>query len=153
MLGPVGNQVIRLSVPGTLQYRDLVLRVVSSSCKLAHGRQSDGDAEARARLEAFDNQVVSAAGEVFNNIAIHGYRGARTGDVEIEIETGPEQMVLRFADTGESFDPSAEAPPDLAGLPESHMGLYIVRSFVDAVSYEPSIGDGQPNRLILTKRF
>ncbi len=52
-------------------------------------------------------------------------------------------------DDGVSFDPAAVPVPDLDGLPESGMGLYIIRSFVDDLSYEP----GPPNALRFIKFF
>jgi serine/threonine-protein kinase RsbW len=145
--------VIRILVPGTLLYRDVVLRVVASSCKLARGKWSIAQRARQGPEDRFDNQVVSAASEVFNNIAIHGYGDSRTGNVEIELDIAEDAITLRFADTGKSFDPRVVAPPNLGSLPESHMGLFIVRSFVDEVSYTPGDGSDQPNRLFLVKRY
>jgi serine/threonine-protein kinase RsbW len=97
--------------------------------------------------EEFEAQTLSAFGEAFNNIAIHGYRAA-PGDVEIEIESDEEGIVIRLIDTGSSFDPGCVAVPDMANLPESGMGLFIINSFMDEVDYRP----GKPNILRLAKR-
>jgi serine/threonine-protein kinase RsbW len=56
-------------------------------------------------------------------------------------------------DTGSDFDPSREAMPDLSMLPESHMGLYIMRSFMDEVTYSAGKPPTRPNVLTLTKRY
>lgn len=98
--------------------------------------------------EEFEAQTLSAFGEAFNNIAIHGYRGGTPGDVDIEIETDEEGIVIRLMDTGSSFDPNCVAVPDMADLPESGMGLFIINSFMDEVDYRP----GRPNVLRLAKR-
>lgn len=147
--------MIRLSVPGTLLHRELVLRVVASSCKLLRlqraGTQNPSHSEEHDTQ--FDSKVVSAVGEAFNNIAIHGYRDGGTGAVDIEIHVDGDLMTLRLADTGERFDLAAETAVALPTLPESHMGLYILRSFMDEVRYEPGSGSGRPNVMVLTKRY
>lgn len=145
--------MIRLSVPGTLPHRDLVLRVVASSCKLLRSHRARTQETSHSEHHDFDNEVVSAVGEVFNNIAIHGYAGGTTGNVEIEIEIEESRLILRFADTGKSFDLLADTAATLPNLPESHMGLYIVRSFMDEVRYEVGNGANKPNVLTLAKRY
>jgi serine/threonine-protein kinase RsbW len=148
------TDMIRLSVPGTLRYRDLVLRVVTSSCKLvrtlAMGRQ-----ETRPESQDFDDKVVSAVGEAFNNVAIHAYRDVSPGAVAFEIEVSADGITLRMSDTGRAFEPTVEVQrqPDLATLPESHMGLFIMRSCMDKVTYRPGGSPATPNLLTLTKRF
>jgi len=153
--------MIRLSVPGTLKYRALVLRVVASSCKLlrseAQGLQEASHELQALQAEEFDAQVVSAIGEAFNNIAIHGYRPGSVGDVQIEIGPLPDGIELCMMDHGVTFDLSLAEPkrpsnePDQ--LPESGMGLYIIRSFMDTVAYRAGAGPEQPNVLRLTKRY
>jgi serine/threonine-protein kinase RsbW len=145
--------MIRLSVPGELAYRDVVLRVVASSCKLMRSRQhGTQEASHEDHDGELATQVVSAVSEVFNNIAIHGYRNRAPGNVDVEIEVTDDELTLRLSDTGASFDLAAVRPPALAALPESHMGLYIVRSFMDDVRYEPGDGATRPNVLTLIKR-
>jgi serine/threonine-protein kinase RsbW len=130
--------VIRLSVPGTLEYRDVAMRVVSAASKLVQpGR----------RGTKFDVEVVSAFGEAFNNIAIHGYQD-EPGEVEVEIELEADGLTLRISDRGRSFDPLDVPDPELDDLPERGMGLFIIRSFVDRMVYTP----GDPNVLELEKR-
>ena len=141
-------------MPGTLRYRDLVLRVVTSSCKLVRALAT-AKQEARPEAQEFDDKVVSAVGEAFNNVAIHAYRGVPAGAVEFEIDVSADGITLRMSDTGRAFEPSVEVQrqPDLATLPESHMGLYIMRSCMDKVTYRPGGFPTTPNLLTLTKRF
>lgn len=145
--------MIGLSVPGTLQYRDVVLRVVTSACKLVRALAS-AKQEASRESQEFDDKVVSAVGEAFNNVAIHAYRDVPAGAVALEIDVSAEGIAIRMADTGHVFEPAAavERQPDFATLPESHMGLFIMRSCMDKVTYRPGSG-GMPNQLTLTKRF
>jgi serine/threonine-protein kinase RsbW len=141
--------VIRLRVPGRLRYRDLAVRVVAAACKLV-GTDADAAASGVGRLSrAFDDEVVSAFGEAFNNIAIHGYPVDPAGDVEIEIEPSREAIEIQIKDFGVSYDFRDVPDPDLDALPESGLGIFIIKSFVDAISYRP----GRPNVLSLTKKF
>jgi serine/threonine-protein kinase RsbW len=131
--------VILLRVPGTLEYRNLVLRAVSEACRIAQHDEWEG-----ASLEA---QTVSALGEAFNNIAIHGYPDGPPGEVVVEIGWTHDEIVMKITDTGLSFDPEQVELPDLDALPEGGMGLFIIRSFMDAVDYQ----SGPPNVLRLVK--
>ena len=94
-------------------------------------------------------------GEAFNNVAIHAYRDVSPEAVEIEIDVSPGGITIRMSDTGHVFEPAAEVQrqPDLATLPESHMGLFIMRSCMDKVTYRPGVPPSVSNQLTLTKRF
>jgi serine/threonine-protein kinase RsbW len=146
--------IIRLSVPGSLGYRDVVLRVVTAACRVVRG-MAMGKQEPSREGHEFDDKVVSALGEAFNNVAIHAYRGVTPGAVELEIQASAEGITLHMSDTGRPFEPADEAKrtPALDSLPESHMGLYIMRSCMDKVTYRPGTPGKAPNQLTLTKRF
>lgn len=138
-----GGRLITLSVPGSLVYRDVAVRVIGSAARLL--RAAGGDAPELS--DEFTSQVVSAFGEAFNNLVIHGYDGVPPGRIEMEArcEGGVFEVVLR--DTGRPFDPSShDAPPD--ELPEGGMGLFIMRSFMDELRYVA----GPPNELTMVKR-
>jgi serine/threonine-protein kinase RsbW len=143
--------VVRLAVPGTLLYRDLVLRVVASVCRLVR-RNMETTQEASRRVEDFDDKVVSAVGEAFNNIAIHAY-DASHGDAEIEVEFDQDRLIVRLLDTGEGFNISAEVAHDpRETLRESYMGLEIMLACMDDVSYTRG-GPTTPNVLTMTKCY
>jgi len=140
-----GCNIICLEVPGKIEFRDMVLRTVSSACKLVIP-----DAGARgSRGSEFSAHLVSAVGEAYNNIVLHGYAGREAGSVKMQIENCSEWMRVIIKDSGASFDPSQAAPPDLDSLPESGLGVFIMRSFVDEVTYVA----GPPNVLTLLKRL
>lgn len=144
--------MMKLSVPGTLRYRDVVLRVVASACKLMRTLSSPKQDPSRDS-DGFDDKVVSAVGEAFNNVAIHAYRDRPAGSVDIEFELAEAGITIRIVDHGRRFEPKREKLPDLEALPESHMGLYIMRSFMDEVTYQPGPEDGVANVLTMSKRF
>src|SRR5262249_50811236 len=141
--------MIRLRVPGRLRYRDLAVRVVAAACKLV-GADGDISTSGSSRIgREFDNEVVSAFGEAFNNIAIHGYRGRNPGEVEIEIDPRKDGIRIELRDFGKSYDFEEAPAPNLEAMPESGLGIYIIKSFVDEVTYKA----GNPNVLSLTKRL
>jgi serine/threonine-protein kinase RsbW len=130
--------VIRIQLPAQLAYRDLVLRTTSAMCTLS-GRPRAG----------FRHQVVTAVSEAFNNVVLHAYAGRSPGQLALEIEPRQEGLRIVMTDDGTPFDPPAVPVPDLGALPESGMGLFIIRSFMDEVVYTP----GPPNVLVLVKSF
>jgi serine/threonine-protein kinase RsbW len=125
---------------GTLDHRDVTLRAVSAACKLVT-RKPQG-----ATWNEFRMQVVSAVGEAFNNIVLHGYDGRGDGEIEIEIRATLDRITIAMRDYGSSFDPTKVPLPDFDALPESGWGLFIIRAFMD-ISYTP----GSPNVLTLSK--
>ena len=140
-----GCNIVRLEVPGIIQYRDMVLRTLSATCKLM--TQNSG---ARGSLKSlFVAHLVSAVGEAYNNIALHGYEGRDAGLIRMQIEQGSDSIRVVLEDTGTSFDPAQAITPDLDALPESGLGVFIMRSFVDEVEYVA----GTPNVLTLFKRL
>lgn len=146
--------MIHLCVPGELTYRDLVTRAVTKICAVAAAKRlgASGSAppppEAAEELE-FSHEMVSAVGEAFNNIVIHGYEGTLDSAVTVVMRTHDDCVEVELRDDGQSFDPDSVEEPDLAGLPEGGMGLYIIRSFVDEIRYAA----GRPNVLLLRKYF
>lgn len=102
--------------------------------------------------DEFDSQVISAFGEAFNNIALHGYADRPCGEIAIEIDIAPDSITIHMADTGRTYDPFGVPAPPLERLPESGMGLYIIKSFMDSVTYSPGNPPEKPNVLCLHKR-
>lgn len=137
--------MIRLSVPGTLVYRDVAVRVVGSAARIL---RCDAPQQGSDLADEFASQIVSAFGEAFNNLVIHGYRGMTPGRVDIEARNVNGVFELELRDHGRAFDPSShrEMPDE---LPEGGMGLFIMRSFVDELRY----CEGPPNVLTMVKRI
>jgi serine/threonine-protein kinase RsbW len=93
-------------------------------------------------------QVVSAVGEAFNNIVLHGYSGRREGSVDLRIQTRRGHIRIELRDWGSGFDPTDVPAPAFDTLPESGLGLYIMQSFME-MAYRV----GRPNLLTLSKRY
>ena len=132
--------LVRIQMLGRLQHRDVTLRSVSAACKLVTGRP------ATPAWNEFQMHVVTAVGEAFNNIVLHGYDGRDDGVIDLEIRTRPHHISVELRDWGVSFDPADAPLPDLDTLPESGLGLFIMKAFV-SIRYRP----GHPNVLVLSK--
>jgi serine/threonine-protein kinase RsbW len=139
------RQAIHLTVVGQLAQRDVALRTVSEACRVVLGRTRRATNQ-RGLLDS----VISAVGEAFNNIAVHGYRDEKPGPVEIDVGVDRRgRLAVEMRDYGRSFDPRNAIPPDLDALPESGMGIFIMNGVMDEVVYRP----GRPNVLTLVKRL
>jgi serine/threonine-protein kinase RsbW len=144
--GSQSGMLIQLSMLGRVQHRDVVLRAVSAACKLVRDRPDPSTED--AEWNAFRMQVVTAVSEAFNNIVLHAYAGREDGIIEMKIRTRRNYISIELRDFGDSFDPARVPPPDLDRLPESGLGIYIIKELMD-LSYRP----GRPNVLVLTKRL
>lgn len=150
--------MVRLTIPAQLCFKDLAFAAVLAAV----------DAEADAPDAEVRDQIVSALGEAINNVVLHAYRGVRGGHIEIDVNASPGEVEIRMQDRGRGFDPPEISPYDvsraetwgvgldameeLERLPESGMGLFIMRSFMDEVTYTRG-GNGRPNVLVLRKRW
>lgn len=147
------SRMVKLSVPAILPYRDVVLGAVASMCRLVRsGVPPEQEASHTKVDENFADKIVSAVGEAFNNIVLHAYAGSHRGKVDIEIEIQDDAVTIRLFDTGKGFDPLDEREPDLDSLPESQLGLYIMKNFADGMTYQRGVPP-LPNVLTLTKRL
>ena len=140
------REIVLLSVPASLAYRQLACRAVSAVAGLCVGAFGGASPTVARR---FTNELVSAVGEAFNNVVLHAYADSAQGTVDLELAWSSAQVVVELHDTGASFDFDAVRDPDLNALHEKGVGVYIIRSFVDRAEYR----SGTPNVLVLTKRL
>lgn len=134
-------QEVSLEVPARLECRNVVMRTLSAVCRLATAA-GDGARD-------FGVDVLSAVGEAYNNIVLHGYAGRKGGSVQMRIHNCANYVRVELRDMGESFDPMQAPKPDLEALPESGIGIFLMRAMMDEVSYVA----GCPNVLTLVKRL
>lgn len=143
--------MIRLKVPCSLEYRDVALRVVAGACKLVRPRRST---DPRPEDQDFDDQVVTGFGEAFTNVVLHG-GCPEAAELEVEIEIHPDHLTIRLMDQGKPFELGAVPAPNLDELPESGLGVHIMRSWMNEVSYRAGEAGSprSPNVLSMTKRL
>lgn len=117
-------------VPGQLDFRDLVGRMVGDVCRRV---------EHDARCIGIEWRVLSAFNEAFNNIVEHAY-AETPGDVEVAIQVESDRVVLRLIDRGQGFNfddaGARDEPPEFDSLSEGGMGLFIIRRAMSEVFYE-----------------
>ena len=135
----MGDQ-LSITVPCDLRYRDALGALIKHVCTQLERESAD---------PGLGVQVLSAYNEAFNNLALHAY-DQQDGSVELLLEVDAAQLALVLRDRGQSFDFDAVGAPDLHALPESGLGIFIIRSFMNEVRYEPKI-DGETNVLRMVK--
>ena len=146
---------IRLTVPGTLRYRAIAVRVVGEACRLVSSsvQRDPDDSLVHDVRDPFDTAVISAFMEIFNNIAIHAYKRKGGGVIELTLTPTERELTIEVRDHGHPFDIENVAPLpselDEDSLPEGGMGIHIAKTMLDEMTYEP----GPPNLWRLCKRL
>lgn len=95
-------------------------------------------------------ELVLAVNEAIINILIHGYQDV-PGEVSIKLTQKGEDIEVRLVDSAPAFDPTSVPPPEL-NLPLEQrsaggLGVHMMRSFVDELSYQRT--NGSHNELIM----
>jgi serine/threonine-protein kinase RsbW len=130
---------LRIEVPCLLKYRDAAGALIAQIC----GRLEQSGADTGLR-----DQVISAFNEAFNNLAMHS---GRTAPVLIDVEVSEGELAIEMRDRGRPFNYDEVPPPDLDMLPESGLGLFIMRSFM-TVDYRPG-HTGEENVLRMVRQL
>jgi serine/threonine-protein kinase RsbW len=123
---------LSIRVPCDLRYRNAVGALIQQVC----GRlEQEGAAPGMGFL------VVSAFNEAFNNLAQYAYPDGG-GLVEVELELTATRLVVVLNDWGRSFDFESVSEPNMEDLPESGLGIFIIRAAMDEVEYTPGPAGG-----------
>lgn len=130
-----------ITLPSDLRYRDAVGALIQQICSRLR-------AEDTGQMLGF--QVVSAFNEAFNNLCRYAYGGHGQGEIEILLEIYPDELVIELRDEGRIFDFDSVEMPDLLEMPESGLGIFIIRSFMTEVEYRPGT-DGAKNVLRMVR--
>ena len=124
---------IRLTVPGTLRYRDVAVRIVAEAARLVScsSQRSPNDPLDHDVRDPFDTAVVSAFMEIFNNVAIHAYQRKGGGSIEIAITPGERYQTLPFV------RPGGDILLKMEGWPKVERVLQIVDA-IEAIGIDPA---------------
>ena len=114
--------------------RDSILEVIASSVTALARRDGWG--------ESLAFKVNLVLEELTTNILSHGgEQGRPSPDIEIEIVTRGDALVIEVSDDGRPFDPMNDAPPapvvdeNTTIAPLGGMGLRLVMRMVDSITY------------------
>jgi serine/threonine-protein kinase RsbW len=102
--------------------------------------------------QVFDTEL--ALSEAVVNVIKHTYRFEPTQTVYLTILWEPEERACTFLleDSGKTVSPEKMLSRDLDDLKDHGLGVYIIKSLMDEVTYSPR-EDGSGNRLTMKKRF
>ena len=121
-----------------------------------------------AAFRAFINEACNAANiddetcydiklavdEACANIIQHGYAELEPGSINLSLQYGVKQFVVRLTDYGHPFEPSEPPAPDtkaaFEGGDPGGFGLYFIYRSMDVVTYDTAAGC---NTLTLIKRL
>ncbi len=95
-----------------------------------------------------------AMDEAATNVITHGYAGMNPGSIILDVDVGPDQVVLTLTDFGHCFEPVEPSTPDVRALMQDPasggFGLFLIHRTMDDVAYQTT-EDG--NRLTLVKHL
>lgn len=95
-----------------------------------------------------------ATDEAAANIFEHAYAG-QGGEIVIDVSRESDTLVVCIRDWGRPFNPDRVPPPDLDApleeRPEGGLGLYLIRKFMDDVSF--AFDPVQGNTITMRRRL
>jgi anti-sigma regulatory factor (Ser/Thr protein kinase) len=96
-------------------------------------------------------QIIFIAEEIFSNIVRFAFHDQQEHEIEFVLIRDEEKIILEIIDDGIPFDPlqyRLSIPSNPAAMDSGGMGLSLVRTFSDTISYQRI---GQMNHLMVTK--
>lgn len=86
-----------------------------------------------------------AVGEACNNAVLHGKENS-CFDLSFNVED--ESFVIEVRDSGNGFDYEDYHAPDLENPKENGLGIFIMKSLMDEVNIDSTVGEGTVIKLI-----
>ncbi len=87
-----------------------------------------------------------AVSEACENIILHGYGDDSTGEIEVFVQTEPDNITIELWDDAPPFDPanySTKLDPPIDDPPIGGLGLVIMRKVMDEMEYHRREGYNQ----------
>lgn len=123
------------------------MQVLSNPANLSPVREAVRRSAGAAGFQEADvEQIALAVDEALTNVIKHGYDGRHDQpiDIRIELVAEPGQTGLRcvIRDFGKAVDPDAICGRNLDDVQPGGLGVHIIRTVMDEVSYGPAEGGG-----------
>jgi serine/threonine-protein kinase RsbW len=129
------SEVMRLELPARHTYLHIVSDCIAHLLRLADGLDD-------AEMVIYNVQL--ATHEACTNIVTHAYADCTAGEGRIEaclaLHPDPMRIEIELRDTGKSFDLTSIPPPSLLEPQVHGYGLFLIRSLMDDVHYQPQQG-------------
>ena len=126
------SEELQLSIPARL----------SEVHELARRVEEFGDAHGLPDPKVY--VINLALDELITNVVMHGFGGVRNPEIRITLRMASHGLVLVVEDNGQPFDPTRDSRPDVASSlterPIGGLGVHLVKSFADRLSYEFTAG-------------
>ena len=137
------TEVIRLEFPADYRYLNIVSACLAGMVELIDGLSEPAVVTDTLQL---------AVHEAYTNVVRHAYAGCANGRIEIELtlERSSHRLTVDLYDTGQPFDPNQVPKPKIGTLQEHGYGLFLMKSLLDEVTYNPTPGR---NHWRLVKQF
>lgn len=142
----MGKRRITLAITSDLQNVPLIGQAIQRLCSVI----SLSDLES--------HQIALCVVEAVNNAIVHAYGRESEHEVEVIFDQCSDRLIVQICDTGRTMDPKCLAPQAaspldfdprcLERIPEGGLGLAIIRTTMDEVTYTTSQGK---NILTLTR--
>jgi anti-sigma regulatory factor (Ser/Thr protein kinase) len=97
------------------------------------------------------NAVTIAVDEAASNIIKHTYNGAKNELIVVNFRILEDRLEVVLRDFGEKVDPETIKSRDLKEIRPGGLGVHLIKSTMDVVSYDNSFEDG--NQLTMVKYF
>lgn len=123
------------------------VRIQSRPSELASVRKRVEDhASTMGFAEKGTAEIMLAVDEALANVIRHGYGGPCDKPIDIQIEAcreaGQDAIRITIRDFGKQVDPSEIAGRPLEEVRPGGLGVHIIRSVMDEVTYSPAEGGG-----------
>jgi len=101
--------------------------------------------------EQFAYDISLAVDELVTNVIVHGYKGS-PGEIEIDVEIKPPELVILLRDDAPPFDPTQVNVPDVHRPLEERqvggLGIYMARVLTDEMIHRHTSEGGNEIRLL-----
>lgn len=100
--------------------------------------------------QVFETNVAMA--EALTNVIRHAYGGPSDQQIIVEASWTDDRITISIQDFGQRFDPAQHGTPDLDRPAEGGYGIFLMRRFMDEVTYDHSPPVGTILRLVKRRR-